>query len=60
MRMEVKVERVDRLRGKVDLAPVLEPAPAAALTRHAPHRGAAGARPPHRRPPGDVHGRRGR
>ena len=31
--MEVKVERVDRLRGKVDLAPVLEPAPAAALTR---------------------------
>ncbi len=49
----VRVERVDRLRGKVDLAPAVEPpdAPRAGRDRR-PARGGTGGRPPRRRRPG--------
>ncbi len=51
--VEVKVERVDRLTGKVDLAPVL-PAGDRPVTgpNRRPARGTTGSRPPRRRGPG--------
>ena len=59
--VEVKVDRVDRLRGKVDLAPALEPPhrPQTGPNRR-PARRTQGARPPRRRTPGDLRSRRGR
>jgi ribonuclease R len=58
-RVLVKVERVDRLRGKVDLAPATE---ASARSRTGPSRSPAhramGGRPPRRRPPGAARSRR--
>ncbi len=57
----IKVDRVDRLTGKVDLAPAL---PAVGRSHTAPGRQPArrgtGARPPHRRGPGREQHRRGR
>jgi ribonuclease R len=62
--VEVKVERVDKLRGKVDLTPALEAGGPAAGPAAGAYRGIArrgpGSRPPRRRPPGDLHGRRHR
>ena len=57
----VKVEHVDRLRGKVDLAPALE-GPERPLTgrNRSPARRSTGARPPRRRGPGREQYRRGR
>jgi ribonuclease R len=51
--VDVKVERVDRLTGKVDLAPALPDGgrPATAPGRQ-PARRTTGSRPPRRRPPG--------
>jgi ribonuclease R len=57
----VKVERVDRLRGRVDLAPAVPLAggPVTAPGR-VPARRSSGGRPPHRRGAGRDQGRRGR
>ncbi len=51
--VDVKVERVDHLTGKVDLAPALPESgrPATGAGRQ-PARRTTGSRPPHRRPPG--------
>ena len=49
----VRVERVDRLRGRVDLVPALEPPEGSQASRgRAPARRTAGRRPPRRRRPG--------
>lgn len=59
--IEVRVERIDRLAGKVDLAPSLAPGgrPAAAPGRR-PARRTTGGRPPRRRAPGRGQHRKGR
>jgi len=57
----VKVERVDRLRGKVDLVPALEGPDGPVTGRNrGPARRSTGARPPGRGPPGREQHRRGR
>jgi ribonuclease R len=59
--VEVKVERVDRLAGKVDLAPALEgPGGPRTGPNRRPARRTTGSRPPRRRPPGDLRSRRHR
>ena len=59
--VEVKVERVDRLRGKVDLAPALDghERPLSGRDR-TPASRSTGGRPPRRRAPGREQHRRGR
>ena len=56
--VEVKVERVDRLAGKVDLAPALEASGGPHMgPNRRPARRTTGSRPPRRRPPGDLRSR---
>ena len=59
--VDVRVERVDRLTGKVDLAPALPESgrPVTAPGRR-PARRTTGGRPPRRRPPGHQQHRKGR
>ena len=59
--IEVKVERLDLVRGRVDLAPVLEqPERPVSGPGRVPNRRTTGGRPPRRRAPGREHYRRGR
>ena len=59
--VDVKVERVDLLTGKVDLAPALPPGdrPVTGANRR-PARRSTGSRPPRRRAPGRETHRKGR